>query len=538
MTIFNEAKKWFTRKTNPPQNDPLPNWGERECFSELNAIEGMIQEATLAAETVLNEDNRGYDKLNNLGGDIMTEQLRRQMVRDARVYSFREGLVRQAKTLYTTFGVGTGLIFQARDPDAQKILMEFWNNPNNKKYTSTRGQSAMSDSLLTDGELPLAFFKSPRSLVMRRLDPLEIVDIATDIDDQYQERFYVRKFTPKATVGVTSKPQTLHYKDWRNIDNRKGVTSTGEVITKASYGTAPVYFVKLQEGYLRGYSLFSAMLHWADQHREFMRARASITRAIASTAFKLKIKGGQAAVNSMKTTLQSTRVTGTSETNPAQTPASTWIENAAAELSRMKQETGAQAAQIDGNMLVMMAGASVSVFPHYFGSGESFRLATATSMETPMRKVFESYSKGLIDMWQEIFDYILEDAGVPEDKREVSVEYPEIIFKDMLNAMQALGLLLKEFPDMVASKAVQKKGLNILGFRKAEDILEEIPEIKRERPEDFGLPAFGGVSQKKKKEEGKEGSEEEEQESGLTQSNALILHRKLAEAWKEIVDGN
>jgi hypothetical protein len=283
------------------------------------------------------------------------------------------------------------------------------------------------------------------------------------------------------------------------------------------------------------------MLHWANQHREFMLARAAVTRAIASLAFKLKIKGGQAAVNSLKAGLQSSHVTGTGETNPVEAPASTWIENAAADLTRMQQETGAQAAQIDGGMLVMMAGASVNIFPHYFGSGESFRLATATSMETPMRKGFEAYSKQLIDMWQEIFDYILEDAGIPEEEREVDAEYPEIIIKDIFNSMQALGLLLDKFPDMVESSEVQKKALSTLGFRRAQDILDAIPEIKRERPEDFGLPPFGGVLAKKAKgddedDEGTSKGEQPQDGKRVLRKEAIVLHKKFIEAWEELND--
>lgn len=493
--IFTEIGKLFRKSSK----DKLPDWGKKEFYEELSDIRDLWESVTLGAHAELSKDNKGWLALDTSTTGLISEKMRRDIVTTSREWSLRDGLVKQGMALYTNYGVGTGLVFQAEDKAAQVILEEFWGSKRNRKFTSTKGQQALSNSIQTDGELPLMLFRikitGGKTSTLRKLDPLEIVDIATDPDDKFQERFYIRKFIKGR--GPKLKQETRIYADWTNEKPfRPGEPSVGKLITQPTTGLPSVYFAKLQEGYLRGYSLFSAMLHWAKVHRQFMRSRATVTQAIAALAYKLKVKGGTAAVNAMKNALQSGLVNTDTENNPVEAPGATWIENAAANLSQLKQETGAQAAQVDGNMLLTMAGAAIGVFPHYFGAGEAFRLATATAMEGPMRKAFESYSQIWLDIWHDIFNIVLENAGIPENKRSVEMVYPEILVKDLLTSMQAIDQLVKTFPDMVASKIIQKKALGLMGFSLPQHILDDIPDIKRERPEQFGLPPFGGAGTK------------------------------------------
>jgi len=71
--------------------------------------------------------------------------------------------------------------------------------------------------------------------------------------------------------------------------------------------------------------------------------------------------------------------------------ADSFVTNDAMKVREMSMGTGAGDAKYDGEGLLQMVGLGGGIYPHWLGSGDAYRLATATSMEGPMYRLFSRY---------------------------------------------------------------------------------------------------------------------------------------------------
>jgi hypothetical protein len=167
-----------------------------------------------------------------------------------------------------------------------------------------------------------------------------------------------------------------------------------------------------------------------------MEARVAITQALSKYAYKLSVKGGQRTVDAVKDKLQSTyakNAANSVERNPQTAPGGTWVQNDALDLAAVPKATGAGDSEKDGNQLKLMVCAGTGIMLHYFGDPSTGNLATATAMELPMLKMFDSYQESWKDAWCDIFSIVLdEDPDDAADINEmVTVELPPILADDL-----------------------------------------------------------------------------------------------------------
>jgi hypothetical protein len=453
-----------------------------------------IKEATAEAIRAMSLDAQGWDRL---GSDqrslIMDESVRRSFVRMSRWGVVRDPLCKQSKELWTNFGLGKGVTWQTQREDIKQCLDTFVRDKKNKIIMSGQGQRAMADTLFTDGELPFIIFDGnpPR---IRPIDSLEIIDIGTHPDDEFDDVLYKREWYTRA-----NKLERMYY---RSVNAEPGSESNVMFTNGRGRATripveedAAMFHFRLGAIKGRGVPGLMASLDWIEVYRQFMRSRVSIQQALAKVARKIITKGGAARVANAK---QRDLAREAIRELQSQTPPTgkTRYENENERLETMPQETGAQAAQVDGAMLLQVLGAGVGIYPHYFGAGEAFRLATATAMETPMLRTFESEQALLESIFLDIFTYVCKLSGIDAELGDIIIEMPPIFNEDRNITINSMLAVIQALPELAESEDVIKKLLQLLAFKQPDQVYERYKQIQaaKPQPDPFGASPVPGAA--------------------------------------------
>lgn len=437
-------------------------WTRQNYVTRETAAQ-MVEVAVEEAADLFGKEDAQYIMLGSKPGDL-SETERKQIVNYSRIYGRRDALGTHIIRLWQNYGIGTGLNWASEDKFISTKLGALWSLEKNKIIFSSRGQREVVRTLLTDGELFLIVFPGKPS-VWRIVDSMEIADIATDPEDAYTERYYKRQWNGQTKV-------------YRNILNEKsdpGVWSNqGTVEINEVDNTAFIFHVALDTMKGRGYPLLIASLEWILGHRQFMRSRIAIQQELARLARKVKIKGGPTAVSAESARLAAQRAARRAQTDTP-TMAGTRVENEASTMESMDMETGASAAQTDGAMILQMAGIGSSIFTHYLGAGEAFRLATATAMEAPMKITFMSFQEIIRSIYETIFDFELRDLGKKKDGKALyTLEIPDIVTMDIPNSVNSAATLTTAMPGLSDSDEFQRTTLLRAGYRNADKIVEDL----------------------------------------------------------------
>lgn len=452
------------------------------AFSMNDAVDLLsslpeIQEAGLStADIELALDDRGWLNF----GKSFTELnafTRALLVNKSRVYAIRDPLCKQAIRLWTVYALSNGLTFKAEDAKVQKKLDAFWKDRRNKQVLSSEGQRKSSKKLLTDGEIFFLIFDGKgknNTKLIRRLDPLQITDILTDPDDDEHVLAYRRQ---------TADNKVLFYQDWALEDedislaerqkDRSGKTVKFEA-------DVLVYHLPYDPQEKRGNGLLSAAIDWSEVHRKFMADRAAITKALAKFAFKGKVKGGQKMLNAVQARLQSTLATSAPsvERNPAPVSGSTWLENDGIDLSSMPRVTGAGDAKGDSDSFKLMVSAATGIMLHYFGDPSTGNLATATAMELPMLKMFESYQQLWLDATRDIFSIVLEETA-DDEPAEIDIDLPPILSEDLEKLGTFMAQVIGLFPELKVPEVLQML-LVSMGINNVNQVMEAAKKRREE----------------------------------------------------------
>jgi hypothetical protein len=473
---------------------------------DANAVAGIITEAF---EDYVNSHLASSHSVNLTGMDLspdfhgLPEHQRVQMVCDGRQMVLTNPVAKQVRALWTNYGVGTGFDWRPRTQGAKAIVDAVTQNPDNKCVFSVKGQRKTSDIYLTDGELFWVVFGAGMDAKLRRIDTLEITDIAYDPNDFESSRYYIR------TLGAHGiQERKVIYADWRNTSLLDGVLRDGtRVNVKETKTGADIKFIDPRTGHTkneatpitfakgasmyhdmfdgtgrRGQSLFIATLPWLHAQNHFMRDRTAIMSALATHAYKAKVKGGQAAVTAMVSQIKSTLSnTNPIDDNPKYTAGSTWVENDSINLEAMKQETGAAAARVDGDMLMNQAGLGAGIFAQYLGRGDLPNYAMANSMEGPMVKQWEAYQEQLEDLYQVLFRVILRGAVKPKAEI-VDVDTPELIRKDTPAMVDAITKLYAVNPALAGSDEMTLQLLTLFDIDNPQLVIEQIKAAPKPEP--------------------------------------------------------
>jgi len=433
----------------------------REKLTELaprDELDLIIREATTSVEADLALEDAGWINLSGVSGEVITGDERIKNLKLSRWYSVKDPLGKQAIRLWTDYTFGQGMTSHSDEEKTEEIRKAFWESKANQNILSARGQRRSSDKLLIDGEVFFAIFLGANGEAkIRHIDPLEITEIVTDLDDKENVMFYKRTWADaKGTSHDTI------YRSTTNIKGKKAVDQYGKTISQTD--DALVYHLTYNTISQRGNPLLLPALKWIKYYTKFMASRIAVMLALAKFAWRTKVKGGQTAVDAIK-----------AKTN-AQSPAagSVLLENLGSDTTPIKTESGAQQAYQDGRQIKLMIAAAVGIPEQYFGDISIGNLATAKTVELPMMKMFQSYQKVWEDTYRDINEIVFTHNGIPEDKQYVDMDFPAIAPEDVAAAATAIVQILQVMPELGDSDDVKQIALMTLGVNDPAEVLDEL----------------------------------------------------------------
>lgn len=451
-----------------------------------------LSEAYTRADIELALDDRGWIgyRSSNVQPDL-EPQSRMNIMGRSRLYWLRDPLAKQAVRLWTDYSMGTGITFTSSDPKIQQTIGNFMNDRRNRRVLNSEGQRKSSKKLLVDGEIFFAIFKDADGKVIRWIDPIQITDIVADPEDSEHILGY-RRVIP----SVNGSPEkSIFYADWTANQEDRTLGEQQKIQNNQVKFEADVvvYHIAFDTLHQRGNGLLSTAVDWSREHRRFMEARVAITQSLSKYAHKLVVKGGQTVVDKIKNKLQSTYAgasANTIEKNPSTAPGGTWIQNDGLDLTAVPRVTGAGDAATDGNQLKLMVSAATGIMLHYFGDPSTGNLATATAMELPMLKQFESYQELWKDAYTDIFNIVLDENdgdGVPEDtaaggddEDKMVVDLPPILADDLTALGSAFNSFATLWPEIVDEDEVLTMVLTAMRVNNIDDVLANLRKLRKD----------------------------------------------------------
>lgn len=456
--------------------DELLSQGGGMAAARQDAAGKPITEATSEVERWLSIEDRGWLKYGNPTNNSLDliPALRQYFVYRSRRYFALDPLAKHGVRMWTDYTFGNGISHQPKDESNKPIMDKFWNSAKNRPVLSAQGQRKASDKLLVDGEIFFAFFiGAGGEVTLRWIDPLEISEIITDPEDIYSQKYFKRVW-----MDAQGKPHDTFY---RSTDNEEGgiyPDSMGRAIGPDTPGYDEALVIHLSFTGLgqRGMPLLLPALDWIDEYRRFLAARIAITRALARFAWKAKVMGGQASIDAVKAKID----------GKYPQAGSTWVENQGINLDSIKQETGANSAEIDGRMIKLMICCAFGISENYFADIKTGNLATAKTVELPLLKQFSSYQQLWSDTYQDIFTVVLKSNGVENATRDaVDVDFPPVSPEDVQEAISAITGIMSAFPKLADSDEVLKQGLMSIGIVDIDYVMAELrkaAEVKKAEP--------------------------------------------------------
>jgi len=308
---------------------------------------------------------------------------------------------------------------------------------------------------LRDGAVYFAIFLGPNgTATLRRIDPLEITETITNPDDAEDIRYFKRTWvTPQSTQ------KEGYYKSWLNLEDKATPDYAGT--SRTATEEAIVYCLEREPN---GLPILISALDWIKLYRQFLAARASVILALARFAWKSKVAGGSAAVTAMKGQVDQTKP-----------DAGSWlVENMGSDTQPIKTETGAEAAYKDGNMLKLQICSAFGIPLQYFGDVGAGQYATAKTVELPMIKMFESYQSVWRDTYKNITNIVLDHANIPEDKRYIDWDFPNITPDDAGAVATNIAALVPVIPELAYSEDVLQAALMSVGVKDVNEAIEQL----------------------------------------------------------------
>lgn len=394
--------------------------------------------ALVSMQEAISDVSRQIEDLNwtNLSSDARGHNLddaydqRRMATGRIRIVRRRSPLAKQGALLLQHYVLGQGISLRANNKrKVARVIDEFMNDPENLvTFTGHQAMNEALDSLFTDGNLFLVLFPDVilGTVTLGTLDSMFVEDVVTDPDNQKVPRWYKVRQANGGYDFANGKwdpsldSRFVYYRDWRN--DRDDFAPPA-----AMRADGLVYHLAINKRGKFGESELAAAVDWLKAHKEFMENRASLTTAAAQIAWKKTRKTGQAGIDANVNQLRSglTASVNAWEQNPTPATASTLVQNPGADTEWMKTDTGGANALADERIMRMMAGSGMGGIPnHYFGDEASANLATATSMELPLLKTYESWQMTVQTTLVDLFDFVLTVAhqagriGARDDSRK------------------------------------------------------------------------------------------------------------------------
>lgn len=445
----------------------------QEAAAGVLMAEGMSQTDAMVAL-----EDQGWRRAGVNGGagtGEPTPMSRAHTIAKGRLYSLLDPHAVAALRVWHNYTLGTGMNFKTEDATLQAKLEKFWAYSKNRSVTSATGQGKSNRRLLVDGEVFFALFPDDEvGAVIRRVEVSQMTHIISDTDDSEAPLLYRREIPNGASA-----PKVWYYRDWayqdENLDDLKDPVTNQPLDQSLVQEGVVIYHLAFNSMFQRGNSLLTAALPWCSNNRQFMEDRAAITSGLAKFIRKLTVKGGKAQIDKAKEAVKTAVAVGGAgllhTPEIARKAAQTFMSNDNVSMDDMPRTTGAGDARQDFRNGRLMIAAAVGMSEPYFGDAESGNLATATAMELPMLKQFQTHQELWVEAWQDMFSIVASfDDPVPVD---VKVDMPPIVLDDVAKWGAAVGSIVAAMPECNVP-AVQREALTQLNVDDVDNAMNDV----------------------------------------------------------------
>ena len=365
----------------------------------------------------------------------------------------------------TSFVLGKGIMVAAQEAETQRVLMDFWNDPDNHMETRVY---ALCTELALYGEQFIRFFVSPYDgrVKIRQIDPSLIDQVETDPDDiETPLRFHRRPVGPSAMLPGDPAPVTP--RDQKNFEGEWFVAGRDVVqftINKVSNAK-------------RGKSDLATLLPWLRRYKDWLTDRVRINKYKGAFLWDVRLQGADRKAIERKK----------AEYSYPPEPGSVIIHNESEQWSAVKPEINANEAMEDGRAIKLMVAVGAQLPEHFLSDGNYGNRATAAEMGLPTFLKFQRRQHIMRAMLRAILDRVLLEAQkAGRLAREVNTQYdivfPEIDVDDHQTLASAAQLLVSALTAAKAQGWISDETAMRLLFQFAGeeiDITEELARIHK-----------------------------------------------------------
>lgn len=406
-----------------------------EALKESGAPSGIVALSERLWELELALEDRGWIREINLNQFEFSLMGIQRIIGICRLYALKNPLIRRGVQVIAFYVFGRGVTISSDDPDENAALQAFFQNPRNAAELGHTALVKKQQQLWTDGNIYWVFFSDEQTgeLIVRTIDPIEIVDIVTDPDDASQEcylhrRWMAQTFDPETGVKSPT-PQEAWYPAL-GYDPPVRPDTIGANKTKVLWDS-PVMHWKAggMAKWLYGVPLAYPAIDYGRAVKRLIDNWCSIQEAMTRFAWQVETQGGLPAIANLKQTLATTLAIGDGsqyEQNPPPTTASSWISGPGNKLAMSKTSGMIDGPEV-GRRVAHLAYMVFGLPETFFADASVGTVATATSLDRPT----ELMMLEIQEFWREGFqrhgDYvILCSESAPQGKiREARKQNPK-----------------------------------------------------------------------------------------------------------------
>lgn len=315
------------------------------------------------------------------------------------------------------FIVGDGVKISAEEKEVEKILMDFWADPDNA--WDIRFDKRVID-LLMSGEWLFStnVEKTLGRVKLGFIDPQQIkkVNMLLTNTEQYDSI----EICYPTVVGITGNKTLSVAKRDKNPKSDTFGRLSGECL---------FYPINNVSGMTRGVSDIYSLIDWLDGFDQFLFSRLERAKLVNSFVWDLLMKGmSQPEINKWVN----------ENMTEAPMPGSIKAHNENVELNIVTPQFGANDVKEELRMIRQQILTRAGYPEHWFTEGRSTNRATAIEMGLPTLKKLQAKQRVLKYILEDMLRYVLDQAiiagqlkGIAEEKRKFSVDFPKISEEDI-----------------------------------------------------------------------------------------------------------
>jgi hypothetical protein len=316
--------------------------------------------------------------------------------------------------MYTSFVLGKGVTIDAANRNVQKVLMQFWESPDNNMDERIYN---LCNELSLYGEIFVRFFvnRYDGTITIRMIDPSLVDLIETDPEDiETPLRFHRRPIGQ--TISVTDPPAPVQ--DIAKIDP-EGTDVQGDWFEARK--EVMQFTINKVSNAKRGNSDLSTILPWLRRYKDWLTDRVRINKYKGAFLWDVTLRGADKKVIDRKKM----------EYGYPPEPGSVIIHNETEQWSAVQPQINANDAKEDGRAIKLMVAVGAGLPEHYLSDSSQGNRATAAEMGMPTLLKFQRRQRVIKNMLRTILDRVIieaQKAGKLGQKIDTSYDiiFPEI----------------------------------------------------------------------------------------------------------------